>query len=392
MIRVLYLEHCVDGTVGGSHYCLLEICRHIDRTRYQPVVCFFQENSLLDEFRQTGAEVVIRADMKPVRLPTRFLGGIGRLLQAAINLARALVIRTSAWSLFLLRNRIGLVHLNNAIGFDHDLMLAAWLTRTPCVVHERGIETSLPPATRLFSRLVDRIITISDVVHRNLIDKGIAPSKLLRIDDGIDPARLTQQTPAETLRREWGVPNDAPVIGVVGNVKQWKGQETLVRALVHLKAGFPALRCFIVGTVSDPPYKERIDQVIEKHQLKDMVIFTGYQKRPSDLMATFDVCVHTSVAPEPFGIVLLEAMGKAKPVIATNIGGPVEILVDGKTGFLTEPGDDRQLAEKLAILLGDRALRQQMGEQARVRMNERYAISLNLRKIEALYAELLKSR
>jgi glycosyltransferase involved in cell wall biosynthesis len=293
--------------------------------------------------------------------------------------------------LYLLRNQIDLVHINNAIGFDHDLMLAAWVTRTPCVVHERGIETSLPPATKFFTGRIDRIITISDAVNHNLLSKGIAPEKLQRIDDGIDPSRLTQETPVAELRQHWHVPDYAPVIGIVGNIKQWKGQETVVRALVHLKKTFPQLRCFFVGTVSDPDYKQRLDAIIQEHGLQQMVIFTGYQKRPSDLMAIFDVCVHASVSPEPFGIVLLEAMGKGKPVIATRLGGPLEIIIEGETGYLTEPGNAEDLSDRVALLLGDRDLRMQLGKQAIRRMHDKYTIRSNIQKIESLYAELLDS-
>jgi glycosyltransferase involved in cell wall biosynthesis len=391
MKKILYLEHNIDGTVGGSHYCLLEICRNIDRSKYLPVVCFFQENSLLSEFTQSGAEVIIRSDMKPFRVKTRLLGPFSAFIQAGVNMVKALVFRSASWAVYLWRNQIDLVHLNNAIGFDHDLMLAAWVTRTPCVVHERGIETSLPPATKFFSRRVDRVITISDAVNHNLLSKGIVPEKLLRIDDGIDPTRLTQETPVEELRQHWNVPENAPVIGIVGNIKQWKGQETVVRALIHLKKAFPQLRCFIVGTVSDPAYKERLDRIIDEHGLQQMVIFTGYQKRPSDLMALFDVCVHASVAPEPFGIVLLEAMGKGKPVIATRLGGPLEILVDGDTGYLTEPGNAEALAERVALLLGSKEMRVRLGKQANARMHEKYTIRGNIQKIESLYAELLGS-
>ncbi len=389
MIKILYLEHNIDGTVGGSHYCLLEICRGIDRNKFQPVVCFFQENTLLSEFQQSGAEVIIRSPMTPFHFKTGRFGKVSGLVQAGMNMVWALVFRTADWCRFLRRNQIRLVHINNACGYDHDLMLAAWLLRIPCVVHERGIQASLPPATRFFSNRIDRIITISDVVNLNLINKGIDPKKLLRIDDGIDPSRLIQETPVEQLRKQWHVPDKAPVIGIVGNIKQWKGQETVVRALTHLKKAYPDLRCFLVGTVSDPAYKKRLDDIVDEYELHQQVIFTGYQKRPADLMALFDICIHASVAPEPFGIVLLEAMGKSKPVIATNIGGPLEILADGETGYLTKPGDAGGLAERISLLLGNQDLRIKMGERAHARMHAKYTIGVSIQKIESLYAELL---
>lgn len=389
MKRILYLEHNVDGTVGGSHFCLLEICRNLDRSQYQPIVCFYQENSLLPEFRESGAEVIIRAAMTPFRVPSSLFGKLSRPLQAPINMLKALIFRTSGWCIFLLQQRIRLVHINNACGYDHDLMFAAWLLRIPCVVHERGIQPSLPPATQFFSNRIDRIITISDAVNRNLLNKGISPGKLLRIDDGIDTARLTQLTPVEELRSTWKIPAGAPVIGIVGNIKPWKGQETVIRALSRLQGEYPDLRCLVVGSVSDSVYKERLDRIIDEHHLHKAVTFTGYQKRPTDLISLFDIVIHASVDPEPFGIVLLEAMGKTKPVIATKLGGPLEIVVDGETGYLTRPGDDQELADRIAKLLNDAGNRTRMGRNGQERLLEKYTIQTNISQIEALYAELL---
>ena len=389
MKRILYLEHNVDGTVGGSHFCLLEICRSLDSNKYQPIVCFFQENTLIPEFKQTRAEVVLRSAMKPLRLRKKYFGLSTRLFQGAANMLKALVFRTASWSLFLRKKHIDLVHINNACGYDHDLMLAAWLLRIPCVVHERGIQPSLPPATRFFSNRIDKIITISDAVNENLTHKGINKNKLIRIDDGIDPARLAQETPVEQLRQKWGLAEDAPVVGIVGNIKPWKGQETVVRALIHVKDSFPGLRCFFIGSVSDIAYKKGIDEIVDEFCLQDIVLFTGYQKRPSDLIALFNVFIHASIDPEPFGIVLLEAMGKGKPVIATNIGGPREILIDGETGFLTQPGDDKGLAERILFLLKNKEAQLEMGLRARARVYEKYTMRINMKKIESLYVELL---
>lgn len=389
MKNILYLEHNVDGTVGGSHFCLLEICRNLDRSRYQPIVCFYQENSLLPEFRESGAEVIVRAAMTPFRLRSTLFGRLNRPLQALINMLKALIVRTSGWCIFLLQQRIRLVHINNACGYDHDLMFAAWLLRIPCVVHERGIQPSLPPATQFFSNRIDRIITISDAVHRNLLNKEISPAKLLRINDGIDTARLTQLTPIEELRNTWNIPAGVPVIGIVGNIKVWKGQETVIRAMSRLQGDYPELRCLVVGSVSDPIYKERLDRIIDEHRLHKAVTFTGYQKRPTDLISLFDIVIHASVDPEPFGIVLLEAMGKAKPVIATKLGGPLEIVVDGETGYLTRPQDDQELAERITKLLNDADTRTRMGRHGQERLLEKYTIQTNISKIEALYTELL---
>ena len=388
MKRVLYVEHNTDGTVGGSHLCLLEICRAIDRARYQPVVCFFQDNALVPAFREAGVEVHFRRAWAPAAFGET-LGVLGRLLRMPYNVAHMLIVRPIVWLGFLRRLRIDLVHLNNACGFDHDLMLAARLAGIPCVIHERGIEPVVSAFTRFFANRVAGIVAISDAVRDNLLAKGIRARQLCRIDDGIDPSRLVQQQSVEALRRVWGVMAQTPVIGIVGNIKCWKGQETVIRAAHRLKARFPALRCFVVGAVGDPEYKAHLDAIVRELQLHETVVFTGFQARPTDLMALFDVCVHASVEPEPFGIVILEAMGKAKPVVATNIGAPREIVVEGETGFCTPPGDAAALAERLERLLIDAALRERLGRNGDRRLRERYTARRNVEAIESLYTRIL---
>lgn len=388
MKRILYVEHNTDGTIGGSHLCLLEICRGLDRSRYQAVVCFFQDNSLVPAFKAAGAQVVFGKPWIPVRFGQRGFGFVGRLVRAALNVTRMLLSRPLRWLWFFRKHRIDLVHLNNACGFDHDVMLAAWLFRIPCIVHERGIETSLSEVAQFFARRVERIITISDAVQDNLLRLGIPARKMLRIDDGINPDRLPQQSPVERLREDWRVPSGAPVIGIVGNIKYWKGQETVIRAAHRLKPSFPDLRCFLVGAVGESEYKARLDGLVGELGLQATVIFTGFQRRPTDLVALFDVCVHASVEPEPFGLVLLEAMGKGKPLIATNIGAPREIVMEGQTGFLTPPADDVALAKRLELLLRDPKLRNDMGARGRERFLARYTADRNVERIQSLYDDV----
>jgi len=387
MRRILYLEDNTDGTVGGSYFSLLAICRKLDRSKYFPVVVFFRDHTLVPAFRQTGAEVMLREPLAPF-LVHRRLGPAGRTAQSLINLFKTFVLGTAAWRRFLRAHDIALVHLNNACCLDQDLMLAAHREGIPCVVHERGIQRTVSGKTRFFARRVDRIITISKAVHDNLVAKGIPSAKLLQIDNGVDPERLTQEQPAAKLREQWQVPPGAPIVGIVGNVKYWKGQETVIRAVGRIRPRFPTLRCFVVGTVTDPHYMQRLDKLVAELGLEDLIIFTGYQKRAADLIELFDVFVLASVEPEPFGIVLLEAMGKGKPIVATDFGGPKEIVVEGDTGYLTPPKDDAALARRLEELLASGQLRHDMGERGRARFHAYYSAERTVRRIEALYDEL----
>ena len=387
--RILYLEHSTDGTVGGSHLCLLEICRHIDRSKFQPVVCFFEENSLIPAFEEVGAEVFV------LRLPGNWLPpaaapkAIGRTLGFAVNLFMTLVVRTRLWAGILRKKRVDLVHINNACGYDHDLMLASRLTGKPCVVHERGIQQKVDRRTRFFANRVDRILAISDAVADNLKNQGVRPDRMVRIDDGIDEARFRQIESVDSVRQRLGLRADVPVIGIVGNIKHWKGQHIVVDAVGGLIREFPDLRCLMVGSIADDCYfRQLLSRARELGIPEAALLFTGYEPHPADAMRAMDVVIHASVEPEPFGIVLLEAMGTARPLIATNIGGPKEIVVHEETGLLIPPGDADALRRAVTVLLADPARASRMGVRGRARYFERYAARRTVTAIQREYERL----
>lgn len=389
--RILFLEHSTDGTIGGSHLCLLEICHNLDPNKFQAVVVFFESNPLIDDFRETGAEVHI-LKLAANWVPPKFIPNfVARVLSFSVNLARVLLVRTAAWSLLLRRLKIDIVHINNACGYDHDLMLAARLTRKPCLVHERGIQPYIGYRTRYFANRVDRIVAISDAVADNLISQGIHPERIVRIDDGIDASRFTQHESETVIRARYDIDADTPTIGIVGNIKSWKGQHIVVDAVGVLIREYPRLRCLVIGSVADADYhQELLSRAKSAGIPSSSLIFTGYVPHPADLMRVMDIVIHASVEPEPFGIVLLEAMGCGKPLISTNIGGPREIVVHGETGLLVNPGDHEALARAVSDLLADPVGAKRMGERARVRYYERYTIQKNVAAIEREYLALLR--
>lgn len=390
MRRILYLEHNTDGTVGGSHLCLLEICRHLDRGRYQPVVCFFERNSLWDAFAETGAELMLECPPQAWHAPGTWPVPLARPAGVAVNVYRTLVQRARHWRKVLRDARIELVHINNACGFDHDLMLACRLSGIACVVHERGIQRHIGARTRYFANHVDRLVAISDAVADNLRRHGVREERILRINDGLDAARIAQQETADSVRNRFGISNDRPVIGIVGNIKPWKGQHVVMEALEQLLPRFPGLHCLFVGSLADREYAERMRRrAAERGVPETAYTFTGYEASPTDLMRAMDIVIHASVDPEPFGIVLLEAMAVAKPLIASAAGAPREIVRDGETGLLVPPGDAGPLADAVTRLLADRPAAERMAQAGLQRFRDNYTIQHTLSAIERLYATLL---
>jgi glycosyltransferase involved in cell wall biosynthesis len=185
-----------------------------------------------------------------------------------------------------------------------------------------------------------------------------------------------------------------PHILCMGRIQPWKGQHVLVQAAAELKRAGHDLRITIVGSPSfaaDDAYYRSLKDMVRSFGLQAMVDFVPHT---SDVVAWYrrsDVVVHTSVAPEPFGLVLIEALACGRPVIATNAGGPLDITDHGRTaGLLVPPGDAQALARAIATLIDDPALARQLGREGRARVERLYSARRMVDELQTLYEGIVR--
>ena len=396
-ITVLFCETNPDGTIGGSYYSLLYLVKGLDKSRFAPLVLFQRSHGLLDAFKAAGAETIVWEKPRPFNFAPHFPGPLALALplvlavQKGMNIFRVLLWPTWLRVLFLWRRRVDLVHLNNSILRNHDWMLAARLMRRRCVSHERGINEHYPPLAKYFGRGLDAIICISQAVRDTMTAAGADFGNLRTIHNGLDPDEVRPQVPAAMVRDRLAIPPGADVIVMLGNLKAWKGQETVVRAVDRVRRSRPLVRCLLVGdtAVADRPFEEGLRRLVTELGVDSHIVFAGYHQNVADFVLLADVVVHASIRPEPFGRVVLEAMACRKPVIASLGGGVTEIVDHGRTGLLFPPGDDQALASAILELLGDRDRAVRMGEAGYVRLLERFNISQNVEATEATYDRVL---
>jgi glycosyltransferase involved in cell wall biosynthesis len=391
--KVLYCESNVDGTIGGSHYCLLFLVEQLDRARYEPIVLFYEDHALIPRFR-AAAETIIDDQHDPARWTP---GGLLRLpavlARRAVNMGR-LAARVARCVRFLRDRDIALVHLNNSVRRHHDWMAAAMIARVPCVTHERGLNDVYTWSDRWYGRRLAAIIPMSAWIRDHMVARGVDPANIRVMYDGLDPAAATPQTGEAAMREAWDISPDQRVVGIVGNVRHWKGQETVVRALIEVVKTHPDLVCFFVGaaTPGDQPYLEELKRLVAEAGIEANVRWTGFQKDPSSFRQMMDVVIHGSLRPEPFGMVVLEAMAQRKPVIGSGAGGVVEIVVEGETGYTFPPGNWEVLAARLTELLDDPARARAMGERGYQRLLSAFTLDHYMEDIHRTYDALLAGR
>jgi glycosyltransferase involved in cell wall biosynthesis len=397
---ILYLDNTY--TFGGAINSLACLLRALDRDRFTPILVTGQPHIFVKQhFPRTSFycaslrlpwvhnHIYRKLADWPVfdYPPMRRLLSCGRFVWWLL-----LVHLPEAWRYYRLgrRHRVGLVHLNNILGSQLAGILAAKLLRVPCVAHLRDFE-EIHPVTRFYARLIDHHIAISSAIRQNLLDLGVPAEKISIVHDAIDPTVFASGE-SKDFHGEFGLAAGTPIFGIFGRIVPWKGIIEFVQAARVVCDGVPNAVAFIVGHVSDGDqhYLRKVRQLVKELGLEDRVIFTGYRSDVPYLMNCMDVVVHASVRPEPFGMVIIEGMLMGKPVVATKAGGPLDIVLDGETGFLVEPADPPALAEKIMLLLSRPDLRESMGSKGRARIVEHFSSARHAGQIAAVYERLGK--
>ncbi|HUU10358.1 MAG TPA: glycosyltransferase [Phycisphaerae bacterium] len=285
-------------------------------------------------------------------------------------------------------NGVDLIHANNELLVNRVAILAARLAGLPVISHQRG--WSWPSRlTRLLAAAADRIVAISDFVVHSLTDAGVPPDKIVRVYDGIDAQPFADaDRHRASARANLGFDPDDHVIGLPAVLLPWKGHDLFLSAFAELARRRPNARALIVGgspaaaTDLAPALRKRIADL----GLTDRVRLTGHVDDVAPMYAAMDVVVHASLQPEPFGLVVVEAMAAGKPVVAAAAGGPAEIVNHAEDGWLYPMGDAPALTGALDYLLDNPHLRAALARRAPLRAR-RFDLSTHWTTIRSVYDE-----
>jgi glycosyltransferase involved in cell wall biosynthesis len=206
------------------------------------------------------------------------------------------------------------------------------------------------------------------------------------------PLRSVSAEDREAARAELGVRPSEPLIGVFGRLQRWKGQDVFVAAAAEIASARPTAKFVVVGGSVfglEPEYFEELKRTATALGLGDRLRFTGFRSDVPRFMAACDVVCHTSRVREPLGLVVLEAMALGRPIIATEGGGPSEIITSEALGTLIPPGDPQAMARAAIALLDDPARRAAMGTRAAEHVAAHFSIetmaSSLIRRLDSLH-------
>lgn len=388
--RILYLEANEDGTVGGSHQALYDLVTRLDRSRYEPVVAFYQENRFAAALRDLGIEVHV---LEVMRASERALQLTGGRLAKLRGMGTAIARRVR----FLREQRIALLHVNNSprVGND-DWMPATKFLRIPSIVSVMGDASAAlepNPVKRWLMRSFDHVLPISAYIADAMTRLGFPSSRMDLVMLGVDDEELrarVKRTRAE-VRAELGVAEETMLAAMVGNLRPWKGQGVVLAALARIDAATRKhLHVVFVGAArdDDAEYVAELHATVAREGLAGCVSFVGGRTDVPDLVNASDVALHASVKPEPFGLVVIEAMALGKAVVAADRGGPAEILTP-ESGILYNVERPDALAAALSELVADPSRRAALGAGALARVRH-FTIRETVAGIERVYARYLR--
>lgn len=386
--RILFVERDF-GNVGGSLRSLHRLVTSLDRDRYESYVTFASDrsNPILPDFEAAGCTIVFTSVRDLFRSPSsdRWRAAWQRLARIPRALKYRLIDdprRGLELYRAIRRHSIDLVHINP--GLVPYAVVAGLLAGVPVICHHRS-RARLRGLGRFLSRFVAASICNSDFTRRVMKQTSLC-RRMIVVHNGIAVPAAPSANPRSSGPR---------TVACVGRLVDWKGQHVLIRAAPGVLTELPETRFVLVGSsVGDEStsYEESLRSLVAELGLEDSVDFAGFTKDIDRMYREdFDLVVHASIEGEPFGLVLIEAMAAGVPIIASDCGACPEIIENGRSGLLVEPGNSDALAAAIVEVLSDAERAAMLRREGFERVRANFDMSQVVRGVEAVYDEVLGS-
>jgi glycosyltransferase involved in cell wall biosynthesis len=363
--RPRLLQLLATGGNGGAQESYTGLLLRLDRAKYDVRALSLSEGSAVHRVRRLGLTVDV-LDEADDEVAVRELAAW--LRREEIDLVHAHMFRAEV------------IGTRAAVAAGVPVIMATVHSSRVRSVEDMALLASLTPA-------MDRLIVPSDAIEHKVRHEGRDAARFAVIPNGVDLSRFRGPAPACQLRRELGVPGEAPLVGVVARLEREKGHRFLLEAWPSVLAVCPAARLVIVGEGSESDALRAQARSLGS-RVAASVHFTGRREDIAAVTADLDVAVLPSLR-EAQGISILEAMARRRPVVASAVGGIPEVITSGVDGILVPPADPGGLAAGIVALLSDPALRERIAEAGYRTVAERYSIDAQVKRIEAVYDEEL---
>jgi glycosyltransferase involved in cell wall biosynthesis len=369
--KLLYL--ITDLSLGGAQKVLTYIIEHLDRNWFRPLVaCLYGGDSPIgDDLRNMGIPVYDLKMNKKWRLD-------------------------SLWRLYKLLHTKDITILHSSL-FHANMAarLVGTLAHTPIIITWRqniNIGSNFRDFTnKLTSSLDDHVVAVSE--NTRLIElqaSGVPPNKVSVVHNCIDVARyeLTKSLDRNIIRAGLDIPKDAFLLGVVGRLHPQKGLFFLLDALLKIKNSIEQVELLIIG---EGALRYDLEAHADSIGVSGITKFTGPRTDIPEILRALDVFVLPSLW-EGLPLALLEAMASGLPVIATDVGGIPEVVINRETGLLIQPSNSQAIADAVLLLFNDRNLRIRLANAGSAFVYAQFSAQTLVKEMETVYKHLLAQK
>lgn len=371
MVNVLFIHS--SSELYGSDRSLLNIVKYINKDKYKVHVILPCEGPLVEEMKKVKDVKVEIFEVAVLRRKNLSLkGGIAYLKDYSRS--------CKFLKKYIRDNHIDLVDTNTAVVFPGAV--AAKRCKIKSSWHIREI---------IKSNLENKVISF--IMKHNadvIIANSKASGKALKVPES--KIRVVYNAVEDRERVE--TEHNQITIGMAGRINRWKGQKLLVDAAEIVNKKYPDVVYNIAGDVytGEEFIKEDLIAYIEQKGLTKSVKLLGQVNNMSEFYSGLDIFVLPSTQPEPFGLVVIEAMNFGLPVVATNHGGPVEIIDEGVDGYLVDWEDATEMADRITELIENPDKREQMGINGQKKKKEQFSVPAMVSNIERVFDEVLNHK
>jgi len=375
---VIPIAYCIHGLRGGgAEHHLVKVFGNLDRDTFDPILFCLGDgggDAFYEDIQRLGIRIVNLGMNGKLYHPRNIL----RLIRMAqlLRSMKVLVVH-------------GYLLEGNLVG-----VLAGRLAGVPVLIaSKRSVDEYRPlhlAACRAANRLSEKVTVNSVAVRDDAVSREWCPEeKLVMIYSGTECVQNWASDRSESsIREQLHIPAGAPVIGTVARFSEKKGYEYFIRMAAEVLKRRPHAHFVAVG---DGPLMGRMKEMASQCGILEKVLFVGWQTEVSRFLRIFDVYVCSSIV-EGLSNAMLEAMAHRVPVVATGVGGNLDVVDHGVTGYLVPSKNPTLLCEAIIRILDDPEMKEQMGEAGYQRVFSHYSLSGMVRKMEELYKGLLRGK
>jgi glycosyltransferase involved in cell wall biosynthesis len=386
MINILYLH--AGAEMYGADKVMFDLIRNLDKNKFKPYVVLPTDGLLVDALEEEGVDVIVI----PYPIMRRKYFNPKGILQ----FGKGLLKYGKQLSKYAKEKHIDVIHTNTSAVLEGCRVSRSCHIPQLWEIHEIIVSPKVmyKVTSKLIAQYATLTVTVSKAVRDHLYRSGYFKSNSIKIIyNGVDANWFNPNNDSSYLRKEWNIPENAPVVGMIGRVNRWKGQGDFLKAANILLEKHKNLYVVFVGSAFEgEEWREKeLKDEIASSPYKDRIVNSGYRKDAEGVHSLFDIFVLPSINPDPLPTVVLEAMASGKPVVGYKHGGICEMVKDGFNGLLAEVNNPDDLASKIDVVLSDDELRKAMGERSRQRLLEKFSYDSYVKNFSETYEGLVRN-